>query len=166
MTHVYTDGACKGNPGIGGWGWVQYSKLKSGAKITFEDFGGEKYTTNNRMELTAVIEFLKNAPIGEKYVIHSDSLSYVLKGLVQGGNGTLKNVGEYSGWMGGWKKKNFTRVKNVGLWRMLDAWIQNHLIDGSVLEFCYVKAHSGDPGNDRADELANMGCKIITNSQK
>lgn len=153
MTHVYTDGACKGNPGKGGWGWIEYCILDSGVVLEISDCGGSLNTTNNQMELTAVIEFLKHAPIGS-YHIHSDS-QYVLKSLVENGNGVLKTPGVYSGWMKGWLHKGFKA--NSKLWKDLDALIRHHLKHGTLLEFSYVVGHSGDKGNDRADKLANMG---------
>jgi ribonuclease HI len=153
--HVYTDGACKGNPGKGGWGWVEYRILSNGTTLEFFNYGGDRATTNNKMELTAVIEFLKDAPEGGDYFIHSDSLQYVLKGLVKDGNGVLRTPGVYSGWMGGWLRKGFK--KNAEYWKALNVIIQRHLKAGTALEFGYVAGHSGDPGNDRADQLANMG---------
>ncbi|MDX1471479.1 MAG: ribonuclease H [Flavobacteriaceae bacterium] len=152
--HVYTDGACKFNPGKGGWGWVKYKLLESGTVLEFFDYGGKRETTNNQMELTAIIEFLKNAPMGSSYLIHSDSM-YCLKGLVRNGNGVLIAPGKYSGWMKGWLIKGFK--KNAVYWKTLDDLIRKHLSSGTKLEFKYVKGHSGDMGNDRADELANMG---------
>lgn len=148
--HVYTDGACKGNPGKGGWGWVEYHK-----NMSFYDYGGERQTTNCRMELKAVIEFLKHAPEGKSYVIHSDC-EYVLKGLVKNGNGTLRVPGIYSGWMGKWLVTRFK--KNEEYWKALDILIRRHLKNKTKLYFCWVKGHSGDVGNDQADLLANIWC--------
>jgi ribonuclease HI len=156
QTHAYTDGACKGNPGKGGWGWVEYRVLSKESILEFYDYGGSGDTTNNKMELMAVIEFLKYAPLGHKqsYFIHSDS-QYVLNGLIKDGNGVLQTPGVYSGWMGGWLRKGFK--KNEDLWKGLDFIIQKHLRAGTKLEFGYIPGHSGDPGNDHADRLANMG---------
>ncbi|MGJ7563842.1 ribonuclease HI [Variovorax sp. GB1R11] len=136
---IYTDGACKGNPGPGGWGaW-----LKSGA--TEKDlFGGELDTTNNRMELTAVIEGLAALKRPCKVLLYLDS-QYVRKGITE--------------WIRGWKAKGWMTaskqpVKNVELWQRLDKLVAE---GGHQIEWRWVKGHSGDPGNERADMLANKG---------
>jgi ribonuclease HI len=136
---IYTDGACKGNPGPGGWGaW-----LKSGA--TEKDlFGGELNTTNNRMELTAVIEGLAALKRPCKVLLYLDS-QYVRKGITE--------------WIRGWKAKGWLTaskqpVKNVELWQKLDKLVSE---GGHQIEWRWVKGHSGDPGNERADMLANKG---------
>ncbi|MBS0452041.1 MAG: ribonuclease HI [Proteobacteria bacterium] len=136
---IYTDGACKGNPGPGGWGaW-----LKSGA--TEKDlFGGELNTTNNRMELTAVIEGLAALKRPCKVVLYLDS-QYVRQGITE--------------WIKGWKAKGWITstkqpVKNADLWRKLDDLVSKA---GHQIEWRWVKGHSGDPGNERADALANKG---------
>ncbi|MGB0238788.1 MAG: ribonuclease HI [Cycloclasticus sp.] len=134
---IYTDGACRGNPGIGGWG---ASLRYNGAHK--EIYGGELDTTNNRMELTAVIEALKALKQPSDLIIHSDS-KYVLSGINE--------------WLPNWKKRNWKTanrkpVKNVDLWQQLDALIQSHTI-----KWVWVKGHSGNAGNERADELANLG---------
>ena len=154
----YTDGGCSPNPGTGGWGWCEYSGREYQDKqIIFVDSGGEIYSTNNKMELTAVIEHLKHAPRGVHYIIHSDS-QYVLKGLVSGGkSGILKVPGVYTGWLKGWIPTNFVGKKNVELWKELARLIEDHLKKGSLLEFKHVKAHSGIPGNELADTLATIG---------
>ena len=134
---IYTDGACRGNPGIGGWGAsLQYNGTKK------EIYGGELETTNNRMELTAAIEALKLLKEPAELTINSDS-KYVLSGINE--------------WLPNWKKRNWKTasrkpVKNVDLWQQLDALAQPHTI-----KWVWVKGHSGNVGNDRADELANMG---------
>ena len=136
---IYTDGACKGNPGPGGWGaW-----LKSGASEK-ELFGGELNTTNNRMELTAVIEGLAALKRPCKVVLYLDS-QYVRQGITE--------------WIRGWKAKGWITstkqpVKNVELWKRLDDLVQN---GGHQIEWRWVKGHSGDPGNEKADALANKG---------
>ena len=136
---IYTDGACKGNPGPGGWGaW-----LKSGA--TEKDlFGGELNTTNNRMELQAVIEGLAALKRPCKVTLYLDS-QYVRQGITE--------------WIKGWKAKGWMTaakqpVKNVELWKQLDTLVQE---GGHQIEWRWVKGHSGDPGNERADALANKG---------
>lgn len=136
---IYTDGACKGNPGPGGWGaW-----LKSGATEK-ELFGGELNTTNNRMELTAVIEGLAALKRPCKVILYLDS-QYVRMGITE--------------WIRGWKAKGWRTstkqpVKNVELWQKLDKLVAE---GGHVIEWRWVKGHSGDPGNERADMLANKG---------
>ncbi|EDX88076.1 ribonuclease HI [Alcanivorax sp. HI0083] len=134
---IYTDGACRGNPGPGGWGAI----LLYGDKEK-ELFGGEPETTNNRMELMAAIVALEtlNAPC--QVVLTTDS-KYVMDGITQ--------------WMANWKKRGWKTaskqpVKNVDLWQRLDAAVQRHEIDWQ-----WVKGHSGHPGNERADALANRG---------
>ena len=134
---VYTDGACKGNPGPGGWGAL----LRSG-EHTKELFGGERLTTNNRMELMAPIEALAslNQPCG--VTIYTDS-QYLRNGI-----GTWIH-----GWKArGWRTADHKPVKNVDLWQRLDALVQQHRV-----KWHWVKAHAGDPGNERADALANRG---------
>jgi len=135
--HIYTDGACKGNPGPGGWGVL----------LTFngeerEMFGGEAVTTNNRMEMTAVIEALRALKRPSRVVLHTDS-TYVMKGITE--------------WIRGWKARGWRTaakepVKNVDLWQLLDAEVARHAI-----EWKWVKGHSGHDGNERADGLANKG---------
>jgi len=134
---IYTDGACRGNPGIGGWG----ASLSHNGKQK-EIYGGEQETTNNRMELTAVIEAIKALKKPSEMTINSDS-KYVLDGINE--------------WLPNWKKRNWKTaakkpVKNVDLWKQLDELIQPHTI-----QWVWVKGHSGNPGNERADALANMG---------
>jgi len=134
---IYTDGACRGNPGIGGWGAsLSYNGTHK------EIYGGELETTNNRMELTAVIEALKILKQPSELTVNSDS-KYVLSGINE--------------WLPNWKKRNWKTasrkpVKNVDLWQQLDELIQPHAI-----KWVWVKGHSGNVGNDRADELANLG---------
>lgn len=134
---IYTDGACKGNPGVGGWGVL----LKSGPHRK-ELYGGEAHTTNNRMELTAVIRALEALKRNARVRIHTDS-QYVQKGI--------------SAWIHDWKRRNWRTadkkpVKNTDLWRRLDELVANHEI-----EWIWVKGHAGHPENERADELANLG---------
>ena len=135
--HIWTDGACKYNPGPGGWG----AYLVYGEK-TLELCGGEMQTTNNRMELMAVISALRALKAACPMVIHVDS-QYVKNGV--------------QGWLFSWKKNGWKTaakkpVKNEDLWRELDQLLASHDI-----EWQWVKGHAGDPGNEKADELANRG---------
>jgi ribonuclease HI len=137
---IYTDGACKGNPGPGGWGAI----LRSMGHAEKELFGGELLTTNNRMEMTAVIEALSALKRPCDVAIYIDS-KYVLQGMTE--------------WLPGWKAKGWKTaakqpVKNVDLWQKLDTLVN---ASGHTIEWLWVKGHAGDPGNERADALANMG---------
>lgn len=134
---LYTDGACRGNPGPGGWGVV----LESGQHVK-ELFGGELETTNNRMEMTAAIEGLKALNRGCKVAIYTDS-QYLRKGVLEWMDGWKRN---------GWKTSARKPVKNQDLWQSLDQQLDRHTI-----EWHWVKGHSGNPGNERADALANKG---------
>jgi len=134
---AFTDGACLGNPGPGGWAAL----LRAGTAERMVA-GGDPATTNNRMELMGVIAALEALKRPCKAVVHTDS-QYVQKGI--------------SEWIHGWKKKNWmtaakTPVKNSDLWKRLDALVQQH-----ELEWRWVKGHAGDPGNERADALARRG---------
>jgi ribonuclease HI len=138
--HIYTDGACKGNPGPGGWG-----ALLSHEGGEREIFGGEASTTNNRMELTAVIEALAALKRPCRVVLHTDS-QYVMKGITE--------------WIHGWKARGWRTaskepVKNVDLWKRLEAETARHEI-----EWKWVRGHTGNDGNERADALANRGCEM------
>lgn len=137
LVEIFTDGACRGNPGPGGWGVV----LRYGAHEK-EMCGGERETTNNRMELTAVIRGLEamKRPITAK--VYSDS-QYVLKGISEWIHGWKKN---------GWKTADKKPVKNADLWQLLDSLARQH-----KLEWIWVKGHAGHPENERADALANRG---------
>lgn len=138
---IYTDGACRGNPGPGGWGAVLSYK-----GTTKELYGGERETTNNRMELTAVISALEALTKPCNVQLHSDS-KYVLQGITE----WLENWKKR-----GWKTANKSAVKNEDLWRRLDAARERHQI-----EWQWVKGHSGNNGNDRADQLANLGIDML-----
>ena len=136
---IYTDGACKGTPGPGGWGVF----LKSGMHEK-ELWGGEAVTTNNRMELVAVIEALSALKRPCEVMLFLDS-EYVRKGITE--------------WIHGWKAKGWKTaakqpVKNADLWQRLDALVSG---GGHKIEWKWVKGHAGDPGNERADALANRG---------
>jgi ribonuclease HI len=138
---IFTDGACKGNPGTGGWGALM---VAAGAEK--ELFGGELNTTNNRMELQAVIESLKALKRPCEVVLHTDS-QYVQKGI--------------SEWIHGWKARGWRTstkepVKNADLWQALDAAQAVHKVD-----WRWVRGHNGHPGNERADVLANRGVELV-----
>ena len=138
---IYTDGSCKGNPGPGGWGvW-----LSSGSHEK-ELFGGEPQTTNQRMELTAAIEALTALNRPCSVVLYTDS-RYVLQGITSWIHGWKRN---------GWQSSAKQPVKNADLWRRLDEAAAGHAID-----WRWVKGHSGDAGNERADALANDGAALV-----
>jgi len=138
---IYTDGACKGNPGPGGWGaLLQYDGKER------EIFGGDSATTNNRMELTAVIRALESLRRRCAVVIYTDS-QYVKNGIQTWIHGWKKN---------GWKTSERKPVKNEDLWRELDALVALHDI-----EWHWVRGHNDTPGNERADALANRGVADI-----
>lgn len=139
---IYTDGACKGNPGPGGWGVL----LRAGGNVK-ELYGGELRTTNNRMELMAVIQALQALKRPCDVTLHVDS-QYVLKGMTE--------------WLQGWKAKGWRTstkqpVKNVELWQALDELVNR---GGHSIQWKWVRGHDGDPGNERADELANFGVDV------
>jgi ribonuclease HI len=140
---IYTDGACKGNPGPGGWGVL----LRSG-NTQKELYGGEPSTTNNRMELMAVIQALEALKRPCSVTLYLDS-QYVLKGITE--------------WLPGWKAKGWKTaskqpVKNAELWRRLDALVAGA---GHVIDWRWVRGHTGDSGNERADALANLGVQSV-----
>jgi ribonuclease HI len=144
MTHrieIWTDGACSGNPGPGGWGAIL--KLADGE---VELSGGESPTTNNRMELMGAISALEYLPEGAGATLHTDS-QYVKNGLTQWIHGWKKN---------GWRTASREPVKNVDLWRRLDAAAGKHKI-----EWKWVRGHNGDPMNERADGLARAAIKAL-----
>ena len=134
---IYTDGACRGNPGPGGWGvLIEYGELSK------QLYGGDVSTTNNKMELTAAIMALKEIKEPCEIILYTDS-KYVLQGIEE--------------WIHNWKKRgwrgaNLKPVKNIDLWKELDELRQEHTI-----KWNWVKGHSGDPGNETADMLANRG---------
>lgn len=142
---IYTDGACKGNPGPGGWGAL----LRFGAHER-ELYGGERETTNNRMELTAVIRALEALKRPCRVALYTDS-QYVRKGITE--------------WLAQWKRRDWKTadrkpVKNVDLWRELDLVAARHDI-----RWHWVKGHAGHPENERADALANRGAAAQLSSR-
>ena len=142
--NIYTDGACKGNPGPGGWGvWLQTGSHEKSL------YGGEALTTNNRMELRAVIEGLLVLKRPCKITLYLDS-QYVRQGITS--------------WIHNWKTKGWKTaankpVKNADLWQMLDKLAVQHQI-----KWVWVKGHAGHPGNERADLLANRGIDELKDS--
>lgn len=142
---IFTDGACRGNPGPGGWGAVlRYGKHEK------ELFGGEPETTNNRMEMTAAIQALEALSKPCRVKITTDSV-YVKNGITE--------------WMANWKKRGWKTaakkpVKNVDLWKRLDVAVQRH----DDVSWHWVKGHSGHPENERADVLANRGIDELQGS--
>ena len=134
---IYTDGACSGNPGPGGWGvWLRYGEHEK------EMYGSEKQTTNNRMELMAAIQALESLKKPLPVLVHTDS-SYVRNGITS--------------WVANWKRRGWRTadkkpVKNVDLWQRLDEVASRYDV-----EWRWVRGHSGDEGNERADKLAQRG---------
>ena len=151
VVEIYTDGACKGNPGVGGWGAL----LEYGGK-TLELFGGEVKTTNNRMELIAAIRALQAlaslplSPEACKIRLHTDS-QYVQKGINEWIHGWKRN---------GWRTADKKPVKNEALWKELDSLSQRYPV-----EWFWVRGHAGHDGNERADGLANRGVESILMSE-
>lgn len=166
---VYTDGACKVNPGRGGWGVVYYLK-RSNITISVHNFGGKMKTTNQEMELTAFLEALKLSPKNSDLLIHIDS-KYVLNSLIKGNEGYIeckkRKMGNdvdpiFTGWLNawiknGWKKKDGKTISHEKLWKDVVCQCKNHLQYGSTIKCIWVKGHSGNKGNDMADILANLG---------
>lgn len=146
VVEIFTDGACRRNPGPGGWGAI----LRLG-KTEKELWGGEAETTNNRMELTAVIAALDTLKRPVRAVVHTDS-QYVLKGITEWIFGWKRN---------GWKTADKKPVKNVDLWQKLDLLREPH-----QLQWVWVKGHAGHPENERADELANRGIDAPPSTHK
>ena len=140
---LFTDGACKGNPGLGGWG-----VLINNSNNFIELKGTQQQTTNNRMELIAVIEGLKSIKENENIEITTDSM-YVKNGINEWINNWKRN---------GWKTAAKKPVKNKDLWQELDELVQNYSI-----KWIWVKGHSGHPGNERADQLANEAIEEFQN---
>lgn len=140
---IYSDGACKGNPGPGGWGAVLRFKTPDGTVHEKDLFGGEAVTTNNRMELTAAVKALEALTRPCHVELHTDS-QYVMKGITE--------------WIAGWKKRGWVNsakqpVKNVDLWKELEAAVERH----HRVDWRWVRGHNGHVDNERADALANRG---------
>ncbi|MFC3901767.1 ribonuclease HI / DNA polymerase-3 subunit epsilon [Acinetobacter marinus] len=138
---LYVDGACKGNPGKGGWG----AYIIDPEHAEQEYFGGAEDTTNNRMELTAAIEGIRACPNNAKLTIYTDS-NYVKRGITE--------------WITGWKAKNWKDVKNPDLWQTLD-----EIVQGRDIDWHWIKGHAGHEGNERADQLANKGVDSLASSK-
>lgn len=174
VVRAFTDGSCKGNPGIGGWGWVAYVNQKYYSELRWSGWGGKKKTTNQQMELQAMAEFLSFCPRGAKVEVWSDSC-YVLNGItgVQKESGSnmskLVRVGEKpQGWINGWSypKTKFgdeysseywkkSDLKNPKEWYQIHQLILEHGLSRTELYFGWVKGHAGNEGNEIADKLAN-----------
>lgn len=145
VVEIFTDGACKGNPGPGGWGaWLSFAGREK------ELFGGEPHTTNNRMELLAVIRALQALRRPSRVRVHTDS-QYVKNGITE--------------WIRDWKRRDWRTadrkpVKNQDLWRELDELASRHEV-----KWVWVRGHSGHDGNERADALANRGVAGVIGKQ-
>ncbi len=137
VVKIYTDGACKGNPGPGGWGALLHYKGHEK-----ELSGGEQETTNNRMELMAVIRALESLKRPSEVLITTDS-QYVMKGMTEWIKNWKRN---------GWRTAAKKQVKNADLWQELDSFVKQHQV-----KWAWVKGHSGHAENERADDLANLG---------
>jgi ribonuclease HI len=146
QVEIWTDGACKGNPGPGGWGAL----LRYGDREK-ELFGGERHTTNNRMELTAVIEALASLKRRCHVVLHTDS-QYVQLGITEWIPNWIRR---------GWKTADRKPVKNADLWQRL-----HEVAAGHDVQWRWVKGHAGVDGNERADELANRGVETVSVSDR
>jgi ribonuclease HI len=146
VVEIWTDGACKGNPGVGGWGaLLRYGDHEK------ELFGGYRETTNNRMELLAVIEALASLKQRCRVIVHTDS-QYVKNGISEWMPNWIRR---------GWRTADSKPVKNVDLWQRLSAEAARHHI-----EWRWVRGHAGDAGNERADELANRGVEAARTHRK
>ena len=143
IVEIYTDGACKGNPGVGGWGALLQIMGKER-----ELCGGEAHTTNNRMELLAAIRALEALKRPCRVILHTDS-KYVQQGI---------SIWVHNWKQRGWKTADKKPVKNEDLWRTLDELANKHHV-----QWVWIKGHAGHDGNERADELANRGIEQLLN---
>jgi len=143
IVEIYTDGACKGNPGLGGWGALLQIMGKER-----ELCGGEAHTTNNRMELLAAIRALEALKRPCRVILHTDS-KYVQQGI---------SIWVHNWKQRGWKTADKKPVKNEDLWRTLDELANKHHV-----QWVWIKGHAGHDGNERADELANRGIEQLLN---
>lgn len=146
-TVVYTDGSCSPNPGDGGWAWVSYSFVGR-VLIEYSDYGGCRCTTNNAMEGRALLEFLLDAVPGRSYDVYIDSIYTLrwvcdIKKLIGGADALAKSVPD--------------SAPNAKVFQKIHKALRRHRLRGTKIVFFHVKGHSGDRGNDRADELANRG---------
>lgn len=165
---IATDGACKNNPGVGGWG-VVVAEETSCAIVNWTFYGGKKMSTNNEMELTAIVKALEFMNPGREILLQSDSI-YFVKGI---GNIKSHKLGgrtrvSFDGWIGKWEKngwrcgkRNEKHVKNAELWKEIASLIRDHYTKGSLIEIQHVKAHAGHALNEVADSLANKGVAHI-----
>ena len=182
FVHAYCDGACKGNPGPGGWGTLFFhvSEKSDGVGLTpstelsskaptslvFRNFGGKPRTTNSEMELLAFLETLKLVPKGSRMEIHTDS-KYVFNAMVKTttvspNRGTIAPAPSGFGWLSGWIKNDWVKSGGGNVmypehWKKIVTECELHLKSGSVIGVNWVKGHAGNEGNEMADELANMG---------
>lgn len=175
IVNAFCDGACKGNPGYGGWGAVVFETPidENSPEIHWIAYGGAKKTTNQEMELQAMFECLRICPFNSDIKITGDN-QYVLKGLVNGGvSGHVKRSSPkgpviFTGWIGGWrpkgapgggawKKADGKPPMHLELWKAIALLCEKHIESGSTLEFAWTKGHAGDEGNELADQLANLG---------
>lgn len=163
---AYSDGGCSPNPGVGGWGAVVMNKTKP-TILQWVKYGGKKQTTNNEMELTGALEVLRLCPVGHDLTLNMDT-QYFLNGVIKGGvdgyvtRSPLGKSAVFTGWVNGWMAKGWktaggTEVKNLELWKDIVKECETHVKGGSTLHFKWVKGHSGNEGNDLADQLATLG---------
>ena len=141
---IYTDGACLGNPGEGGWAGIIYNSKENHKRIVA---GSEQYTTNNRMELVAVIESLKSISFNTNVKVYSDS-KYVLEGITKWIHNWKKNY---------WMSSNKKEIKNIDLWKQL-----NDLVERFNISWEWVKGHSDDKNNNEVDKLARLEAQKLT----
>lgn len=141
ILHIYTDGSCINNPGVGGWSFVIIDPQDGKGKVLLTQSGSEKNTTNNRMELEAVIRALDKVEYDQDLVIFSDS-QYVVLGI--------------TAWINSWRNKDFKGVKNVDLWNRLDTLVSQHI---ASISWEWVRGHNGNKFNELADTLARVAAQ-------